>query len=143
MPPKSAALLARCVLAKPSPGGCRWCGKELPANRRTWCSERCAGRFWNNHWWPLARRAVKRRDRYRCTGCGHVPPKRPAAKEFHARAFYLKAFRLWRAVRRTERLEVHHRVPCLGTHATPGCAHHLDNLETLCVTCHRMKRPPI
>jgi 5-methylcytosine-specific restriction endonuclease McrA len=28
-------------------------------------------------------------------------------------------------------------VPCLGAHGSLSCAHHLDNLETLCPPCHR------
>jgi 5-methylcytosine-specific restriction endonuclease McrA len=42
-----------------------------------------------------------------------------------------------RARRRTGRLEVHHLVPCLGRHGALSCAHHLANLETLCVPCHK------
>jgi hypothetical protein len=119
--PKSAALLAACVLARPAAVGCRWCGEPLPKGRRTWCRDRCATAFWNNHWWSQARRAAKRRDKYRCVRCGHAPPKG-----------------LTRAQRRKDRLEVNHRVPCLGAHGTLSCAHHLSNLETLCVSCHRM-----
>jgi len=105
---KSAVILAACVLARPAAGGCGWCGAPLPPGRRMWCRGRCATKFWNNHWWPRARRAAKRRDKYRCVRCGEGGP-----------------------------LEINHRAPCLGAHGTPGCAHHLDNLETLCVPCHR------
>jgi 5-methylcytosine-specific restriction endonuclease McrA len=120
--PKSAALLAVCALARPAAGGCRWCGTPLPKGRRTWCQNRCATVFWNNHWWSQARRAAKRRDKYLCVRCGHKPPKK-----------------MTRAQRRTGRLEVNHRVPCLGQHGTLSCAHHLENLETLCVPCHRTR----
>jgi hypothetical protein len=34
-------------------------------------------------------------------------------------------------------VEVNHREPALGAHGTLSCVHHLDNLETLCVACHR------
>jgi hypothetical protein len=34
-------------------------------------------------------------------------------------------------------VEVNHRQPALGAHGTLSCLHHLDNLETLCVACHR------
>jgi HNH endonuclease len=34
------------------------------------------------------------------------------------------------------RLEVNHIEPCLGEHARVSCAHHLENLETLCHECH-------
>lgn len=45
--------------------------------------------------------------------------------------------REWRAGRKSARLEVNHRQPCLGQHGVLSCAHHLDNLETLCIGCHR------
>lgn len=105
---KNAAILAVCALARPSPGGCAWCGKPLPEGRRKWCSGRCETRFWNNHWWSRARRAAKRRDRYACVRCGGGRP-----------------------------LEVNHKTPCRGRHGALDCAHHLQNLETLCVPCHR------
>jgi hypothetical protein len=135
--PKSASLLAVCALSQARPGGCAWCGAALPPRRRTWCSDRCATAFWNNHWWTLARRAAKRRDRYRCRRCGHEPPKRPARARFASETAYRSAMRTWRAAKAANRLEVNHREPALGAHGTLSCLHHLDNLETLCVGCHR------
>jgi hypothetical protein len=46
--------------------------------------------------------------------------------------------RVWRSAKKTQRMEVNHRIPCRGTHGTVSCDHHLDNLETLCVACHRV-----
>jgi hypothetical protein len=46
--------------------------------------------------------------------------------------------RAWRLAKKTQRMEVNHRVPCRGKHGTVSCDHHLDNLETLCVACHRV-----
>jgi 5-methylcytosine-specific restriction endonuclease McrA len=45
--------------------------------------------------------------------------------------------RAWRAEKRTARMEVNHVVPCRGRHKALDCAHHLDNLETLCPPCHK------
>lgn len=45
--------------------------------------------------------------------------------------------RAWRSAKAVDRLEVNHREPALGAHGTLSCLHHLDNLETLCVACHR------
>ena len=45
--------------------------------------------------------------------------------------------RAWRKEKRTARLEVNHIVPCRGQHRSLSCAHHLDNLETLCPACHK------
>jgi len=137
VPPKSASLLAACTLARAQAEGCAWCGQPLPARRRTWCSERCSNAFWDNHWWSRARVAAKRRDKYRCARCGHVPPKRPSRARFPVEAAYRAAMRVWRAGRAENRVEVNHREPALGAHGTLSCIHHLDNLETLCVTCHK------
>jgi hypothetical protein len=134
---KSAALLAVCALARGGLGGCAWCGAELPPRRRSWCSDRCNTAFWNNHWWSQARHAAKVRDRYRCRRCGHAPPKRPNRVAYPLDAAYKAAMRSWRAGRPTNRLEVNHRVPALGAHGRLSCLHHLDNLETLCVGCHK------
>ncbi len=120
---KSVSLLAICDLANATGAGCAWCGKELPKRRRTWCSDRCSNAFWTNHWWSLARRAAKRRDKYKCKRCGHKPPKRNTPE--------------WRKTRKTARLEVNHISPALGKHGTLSCVHHLVNLETLCVGCHK------
>jgi 5-methylcytosine-specific restriction endonuclease McrA len=105
---KSAELVSRCALAKPEAGACSWCAEPLPEGRRMWCRDRCATAFWKNHWWSRARRAAKRRDKYACVRCGGGRP-----------------------------LEVNHITPCLGAHGAISCAHHLVNLETLCVPCHR------
>jgi len=136
---KRDELLAVCSLAPPSAdGACAWCATPLPSRRRMWCSDRCNDAFWANHWWSVARRTAKRRDRYRCRRCGASAPKRPSATAFRSRPRYLAAMRAWRAAKKTARLEVNHVVPCIGKHGQLSCAHHLDNLETLCPSCHRV-----
>jgi hypothetical protein len=135
---KRDVLLAVCSLAPPfADGACAWCGTELPPRRRSWCSDRCGDAFWANHWFSVARSTAKRRDRYRCTQCGARAPKRPVKTHYTAHAKYLAAMRAWRKEKRTSRLEVNHKVPCIGKHAELSCAHHLDNLETLCPACHK------
>jgi hypothetical protein len=136
---KKDALLAICSLVPPAAAGaCAWCGGALPARRRSWCSDGCGELFWANHWWSVARSAVKRRDRYRCTQCGASGPKRPARTKHATHRAYLAAMREWRAAKKVARLEVNHIVPCAGQHAQLSCAHHLDNLETLCMPCHKV-----
>ena len=135
---KRDALLAVCSLApRPADGACAWCAAELPPRRRAWCSDRCGEQFWANHWWSVARSAAKRRDRYRCKRCGARGPKRPARSAHRTHAAYLAAMRAWRKEKRIARLEVNHIVPCRGKHRSLDCAHHLDNLETLCPPCHQ------
>jgi 5-methylcytosine-specific restriction endonuclease McrA len=136
---KKDALLAVCSLAPTvASGGCAWCGAALPARRRSWCSDRCGELFWSNHWWSVARRTVKRRDRYRCRSCGANGPKRPVRTKHATHRAYLAAMRAWRKAKLVARLEVNHIVPCAGRHTELSCAHHLDNLETLCMPCHKV-----
>jgi len=66
-----------------------------------------------------------------------VPPKRPSRIRFASEAAYRSAMRAWRAGKSANRLEVNHLEPALGAHGTLSCIHHLDNLETLCVLCHK------
>jgi DNA-directed RNA polymerase subunit RPC12/RpoP len=120
---RSRQLIESCDLASTVEGACRWCGSELPPRRSMWCSDRCGERFWNNHWWTLARRAAKKRDRYRCTRCGHKPVGRTHPQ--------------YRKFRKDDRLEVNHIVQARGRHREVSCIHHLANLETLCLACHR------
>jgi hypothetical protein len=135
---QSAALLDGCSKSGPRwEGCCAWCSEDLPPRRRTWCSERCSTAFWTNHWWSPARRAAKRRDKYSCVQCGHRPPKRPTRAAFGTQGDYRAAMTAYRAVRKTDRLEVNHIVPALGRHGVLSCIHHLENLETLCVACHK------
>lgn len=137
-PVKRDALLAVCSLAPPlAEGACAWCAAELPPRRRTWCSDRCGDAFWANHWWSVARSAAKRRDKYRCRRCGTRAPKRPTRSGFRTESSYKAAMRAYRVRKRVERLEVNHIVPCVGKHGELSCAHHLENLETLCPGCHK------
>ena len=123
---KSLSLLASCVVAHGlSERKCAWCGAELPTRRRTWCSDKCGDAFWNNHWWSLARRAAKRRDKYKCKRCGHKPLGRTHAD--------------YRKMRKTDRLEVNHIERAMGRHREVSCIHHLVNLETLCLACHKIE----
>lgn len=135
---KAAALLAVCSLAPPlATGACAWCAAVLPPRRRTWCSDACGDAFWKNHWWSVARAAARRRDKYRCRRCGTRAPVRPTRARFPRETAYKKAMAVWRAERRVARLEVNHLEPALGRHNQLSCAHHLENLETLCPGCHK------
>lgn len=88
-------------------GQCDRCGYPLVGRQKRWCSKTCEKAFWNQHYWPVARKLALKRDRWRCVRCGA----------------------------RTA-LEVNHIVPRVGRGYTADCGHHLANLETLCHSHH-------
>ncbi len=90
---------------------CALCGNHLPRGRKRWCSDECSRVYSRNHHWDSARAAALARDGYTCTRCGIED---------------------WQ----TE-LHVHHLDPVGAQGYGPGCHHHLDGLETLCVPCHQ------
>jgi hypothetical protein len=90
---------------------CAWCGGELPARHRRWCSDACQDEWWINHVWRHARVAALERAGHRCQAA---------------------------TCAETEDLEVHHRVPVEPrTGYAMGCQHHQENLEVLCPGHHR------
>lgn len=134
-PPKILALLAACPLyPEPSENACGACGRELVGRRTRWCSTACARSWRLNHIWTYARRAARARDKQTCQGCGVVRPPRPSRRRFASDVAYEAARATYEAVR----LEVNHRVPLSGAlRSAAGCHHHAENLETLCVACHK------
>lgn len=75
-----------------------------------------------NHDWRSARYAVLKRDGHACVVCGeHRDGEKARAYEKRTRKSYL---------------EVNHIVPVNGKRKGWDCQNHLDNLETLCHTCH-------
>jgi 5-methylcytosine-specific restriction endonuclease McrA len=124
-PPAIVALLAACPLyPDPIAGACRACGKTLKGRRKQWCGQSCSRSWRTNHMWTYARRAARRRDKYRCTKCGArgLSPAEKKRGDVEGRVH----------------LEVNHLRPLAGAkRAVASCANHLDNLETLCETCHK------
>lgn len=104
---------------------CVGCGATLTGRQRIWCGGDCATLFWQNHQWGSARQAALVRDRHRCTNCGSSGVRKWQLVGWNGKLWGYK-----------ESLEVNHKVPVMGRHATNGCHHHLDGLETLCHSCH-------
>lgn len=106
--------LRRCNLAAgAAPFGCDWCGKPLRKGPERWCGASCRIEYDRHHTWEVARLTALRRDHFACVVCG----------------------------RRTD-VEVNHKVPLAHLHPNrskrphESCAHHQDNLETLCHAHH-------
>jgi 5-methylcytosine-specific restriction endonuclease McrA len=114
---------------------CRWCAIEVPAKRRTFCSEWCV------HEWRLRtdpgylRDQVFRRDKGVCALCrvdtveAHLQLKRARGERREDR---LKKWGLARVSRRSL-WDADHILPV----AEGGGECDLDNIRTLCLICHR------
>lgn len=151
------AMAEGCALRPTSkpirPGHCIWCDATLPPRRR-YCSDECRGAVLQ-HFWGTARPLAINRDHDRCTRC--------RAGDWERRLLDLiRGYRLaptppsvidgspwgtrdpvggdtWRHEPHHTQpvmLEVNHIEPRNGQGYGPGCHHHLENLETLCRSCH-------
>jgi len=114
---------------------CRWCQKEIPARRRTFCSDACV------HDWRLRtdpgylREQVLQRDRGICANCGAdtLALRRDMRRfDFAARRKFLKDWGLTERSRKSL-WDADHMLPV----AEGGGQCDLANMRTLCLKCHR------
>ena len=114
---------------------CRWCNLEVPARRRTFCSEWCVNEWRLRTDGAYLRERVFERDSGVCAVCAvdtiaewrHLKRLRGAAR--------LRALRAWGLSRLTRRSlwDADHIIPV----AEGGGQCDLENLRTLCLRCHR------
>ena len=115
---------------------CRWCGLEIPKQRRSFCSQDCV------HQWRLRssptylRSAVLKRDRGICARCtvDTLAAWAMLRRSRGARRQQLLAVWGWKSVQRRSLWDADHVLPV----AEGGGECDLDNLRTLCVHCHRV-----
>ena len=116
---------------------CRWCNLEVPAGRRTFCSEWCV------HEWKLRsdpgylRDRVFERDKGLCALCG-IDAHAGWLELRRARGtFRVRLLARWglKAFNRKTLWDADHIVPV----AEGGGECDLDNMRTLCVPCHRLE----
>ena len=114
---------------------CRWCGLEVPASRRTFCSDWCV------HEWKLRtdtgylREKVFERDRGVCAACGLdclAEWNRLRRLKWDRRAFEFQEWGL-KPRTRSSLWDADHITPV----AEGGGECDLENLRTLCLRCHR------
>jgi 5-methylcytosine-specific restriction endonuclease McrA len=114
---------------------CRWCGIEIPARRRTFCSDACV------HEWKLRtdpgylREKVFARDKGVCAQCGvNTQTLRADMRklDYAARRQFLKKWRI-REGSGKSLWDADHIVPV----AEGGGQCDLSNMRTLCLLCHR------
>lgn len=126
-------------------GLCRWCGKEVPTGRRTFCSAACVSYWATRKSSAALRGALFERDLGRCAVCGmecHYTDARlrrlasfldPATQR--RLATELGALPVWAQARFQQRKsfwEAHHTVAV----AEGGGQSSLDTVITLCYGCH-------
>jgi 5-methylcytosine-specific restriction enzyme A len=130
---------------------CRWCGSIVTPPRRTFCSDNCVAAFKEEVDFSHARHQVFARDRGICAACGANTLKiRRILSGLHHGFFYedkkhignLNAWR-WYA----EHLRVGRNRAFSGdlwdadhiVEVVRGGTNKLENLQTLCVSCHKEK----
>ena len=124
---------------KPYSGKCGYCGKDL-INTGYACrkekgqplEEQHLHLYNINHYWGEARSAVLRRDDYKCVKCGDAEQYRCPECDGMLRDKWCRDCHLSVG----GPLEVDHIIPRDGDKDDNSCLHHLENLRTLCHTCH-------
>lgn len=126
-------------------GECTWCGDAVPAGRRTWCSQSCVDQWGVRFDSGYARRIVKGRDRGVCGACG-LPTERLQAilESLHReRTVESKALLDFFRSRLGAGFNIPHQHLWEADHIHEviegGAALGLENLQTLCIWCHKKK----
>ena len=127
----------------PFSGGCRWCDGAIRPPRRTFCSAACVHEYKIRSNTQYMRRCVYRRDRGICAICGvstALIGKAILAAETQDEAARIRTLfsvpasrKVWRRKFGSAVFDVDHIRPvCQG-----GGLAGLDNLQTLCLSCHK------
>ena len=118
---------------------CRWCNLEVPQPRRTFCSDWCVQQWRLRSDPGYLRQRVFERDLGVCAICGlHTQAEwiRIRRLRYPQRRLALADWGLRGTSRRTL-WDADHILPV----AEGGGQCDLDNLRTLCLKCHRRRRP--
>ena len=118
---------------------CRWCRKECPGKRRTYCSQGCLDEWLLRSRADVAAEQVFERDKGVCAECGvdcellfrnlrGLPwgERRELCRQYGIPIHRLNGRRIW---------DVDH----VEEVARGGGACGLENLQTLCIPCHARK----
>lgn len=133
-----ALLRARVV------GYCTWCGRKVPKGKRYWCSQKCVDEYLVRKDPSYARRPVERRDKGVCSKCGtdtwrvqkriNQCRRRIRLKDWSKYKRRVSKLTRWDG-NRSSQWDMDH--VCEVRDGGGSCG--LDNLQTLCIPCHKEK----
>ena len=128
------------------PGGrclCRLCGKEVPPRRRTFCGDDCVERWRLKTDPSFLRSRVWKRDKGRCARCGlrcrDLEKGISLLREVLARQ---GKSRVYGEIRKALKIRFRHSLwdaDHIRAVADGGGECGLENMQTLCLWCHREK----
>lgn len=116
---------------------CRWCGVVVTPPRRSWCSQECVDEFLMRSSAETMRAHIFRRDNGICEACGCDTKKIERVIGFADCVSYGSGWSVF--VRLGFNL---HQSLWEADHVVEVCnggETHLDNMQTLCVPCHKQK----
>ena len=114
---------------------CRWCNLEVPKGRLTFCSEWCVNEWRLRSDPGYLRDQVFERDKGFCAGCGLDCEKEHRRVKRLRGAARVQAWAQWglKPNQRRSLWDADHILPV----AEGGGECDLENMRTLCLTCHR------
>jgi len=122
---------------------CRNCGTEVPPGRRTFCGDVCVERWKLKTDPSYVRKLVGKRDRGRCAACGLKCREFEKAlrllSQVLGRLGHGKSYRELRKLLKVEFRQTLWDADHIVAVAEGGGGCGLENMQTLCLWCHREK----
>src|SRR5579862_1875474 len=124
-------------------GLCRHCGREVPKRRRTFCGDLCVERWKMKTDPSFLRNLVWKRDRGRCARCGlkcrDLEKSLSLLRQLLVRLGHSKAVGNLRSLLKIQSRHTFWDADHIRPVAEGGGECGLENMQTLCLWCHRDK----